>query len=513
MSHLIKITSLLCIPFISWASSEVSLEKKSALTIELAPEAAIVIDGQFLTINQAIQKALELNPDIFVEKYNIMMTDTSNEKFDSQYSPILNLGLSRSMNEYPQLLYSMNGKKVESTKIETSLAKHFSSGTTVAAGISHSDVTFDPGTTPRKFDITNPVVFLSVEQELLKNAFGYGERRQRALIKNASDAQKEARTFSMSMITLGIVADYWRLAIVSNHLDNSKLMLQETSNVKKITSRKVSMGLSEKFEINYWNSLEALSTTKLLQARQDFKDASRKFLRDINSDINIGVNEKVILTDKYPQINVSDAIETALQKRHDYKNVKRELEIAKNEAEIARNASLPSLKGFLTASSMDFNPESPSKAYSNVESYKYGAYSVGLNLSYPLNDLGNTADKRNANFKIKQAEKRIEATERLIRDDVTSKVEKIQTSYEVYQNAKNARREAEEFYKKMLTSFQNGRFNASSVRDAIDAMINAREAELQSLVGYNVALLEFAISKNELFETFKIDLEKFINHS
>lgn len=486
-------------------------ENQEAFKVELSNEPAIVIEGQYLTLGTAIKKALDLNPDIYIEKYNVIMSDTAKMKFDSIYSPIANLGVSKSTSEYPELLYPLKGKKVDSTTVETSIAKHFSSGTTIAAGISHSAIELDPGTTPRTFDITSPVAFVSLEQELLKNAFGFTEKRQGKILDNATKMQKEGRVFSMSLIALSIVVDYWRLAVVNNHLDNSTLMLDETNKVRKITSKKVNGGLSEKFEINYWNSLSAISTTKVLQAQQDYNNALRKFLRDINSNNQTQVIGKVVLSNKLPTINADAAIKIAMEKRSDYKNAKRELENAQLEAELYKNNTLPSLKGSLAASSMDYNYESSSKAYDNLKNRQYPSYSIGLSLSFPLDDTGNKADLRNANIKVKQIEKRLEATEKIVRDDVTSKIENIKTSYEVYQNAKTASIEAEEFYKKMLTHFENGRFNASSVRDAIDAMINAREAALQTLVMYNVSLLEFSVSKNELFESFQIDIEDYLS--
>lgn len=459
-----------------------SAMKKEELSVEYAQEAAVIIDGQYLTLRDGIKKALELNPDIYIEKYNALMSDTEKSKFDGQYSPILNMNLTRSSNEYPELLYSQKGKKVDSTTLEASVAKHFSSGTTLVAGFSHSAIDLDPGTVARTYDITSPVAFVSLEQELFKNAFGFGERRQAKILNNVTQTQKEARIFSISLLTLNIVADYWRLAIASNHLDNAELLLNETSSVKKITAHKMGMGLSEKFEINYWNSLEAVSTTKLLQAKQDYNDSLKKFSRDINSDKVTGTRQKVILSEKYMEIDSEEAIKIALEKRFDYRSAKNELENAKMSSEAAQNGTLPSIKAVISASSMDYNSESSSKAYSNLGSRKYPSYSAGINLSYPLDNTSAKTDERNAHMRIKQAEKRLEATERFVRDDVLTKIENIKTSYEIYKNAKRASLEAEEFYKKMLSSFQNGRFSASSVRDAIDAMVSAREGALQTLI-------------------------------
>jgi len=62
----------------------------------------------------------------------------------------------------------------------------------------------------------------------------------------------------------------------------------------------------------------------------------------------------------------------------------------------------------------------------------------------------------------------------------------------------------------MLINLRRGRFTAAVVRNSLDALINSREAELQLLVLFNASLLEFEVAKNDLFETYKIDVEKYI---
>jgi hypothetical protein len=53
-------------------------------------------------------------------------------------------------------------------------------------------------------------------------------------------------------------------------------------------------------------------------------------------------------------------------------------------------------------------------------------------------------------------------------------------------------------------------FTAANVRDALDSLVNSKEQELRLLVAYNASLLEFEVSKNQLFETYGIDVEKYI---
>lgn len=485
-------------------------EKEPRIGVKISKEASILIDGKLITLSGAIQKAIELNPDIYITKYDAAMSDTQQMKFDAKYSPVLNAQAGISSYKYPELLYNTNGKQNDSVKGSVSLVKQFSTGTTVAAGFSHTSSDLDTGKGIAYNDIAGPSVFASIEQELLKNAFGYGDRRQKKILKNITESQKEARLYSMSLIALVVITDYWNIVIARDHLDNAKLMLAETKKVRKIVSDKVNIGLSEKFEINYWNSLVASSKASVSQAEQNYRNQMRKFLRDINSDKSITMQEKVFLSDILPSINTDEAIKKAMTKRVDYTNAQRDLENAKLNKEMYENNGLPSVKGSLNVSSMDYNYESSDAAYSNVKSGKFRSYDAKISMTYPLDDTDQKAETRNAGWIVEQSKKKLEATGRLVKDDVITKIENINTNYSLYKNAKEARKEAELYYYTMLTNMRRGRFAASTVRDAINALISCREAELQILVVYNASLLEFEVAKNELFETYNIDINKYL---
>jgi outer membrane protein TolC len=482
---------------------------ESNITVEISDESAVIIDGQRYTLAEIIEKSIELNPDINIVRYNAAMSDTDRMKFDSKYSLYLNAEAGVSSAKYPEFLYSENGKQNDSVSVSTSVARSFSTGTTVAAGIGRTKTKLDSGM-GQEYDITNPAVFASIEQELLKNAFGYNDRKQVKILDNAAKMQRDAYIYSISLVTFGVIVDYWKVVIAQNRLDNSRMMLAETKRVRRIVSEKVNIGLSEKFEINYWNSLVASSNASVKQAEQNYRNAMRQLLRDINMDRKITMQEKVVLSDKLPVINHEEALKRAFAKRADYLNAERALENAKLSIRINENNALPSLKGSVSVSSMDYNTDSAGDAYSNTKEMKYPAYEAKISMTYPLDDTGLKADERNAAWGVEQSKQNLEKARRYVRDDVTTRIENIGTNHQLYTEAKEARKQAELYYRSMVSNLKMGRFAASSVRDALDALVSCKEMELQLLVAYNASLIEFEVSKNELFETYGIDINKYI---
>ena len=478
--------------------------------VEISDEVAVVIDGKKITLSEAITRAIERNPDIYVSKYEAAMADTDSMKANARYSPLLNAeaGISSTIN--PELYYSLYGRKNDAVNASVSLAKGFSTGTTVVAGTGYTSSKLDTGYPGVVYDVSSPVVFASIQQEFLKNAFGCNDRNLDKILKNATQMKREAYIYSMSMIAFKVMIEYWNVIIAQNHLDNSRIMLAETKKVRSISAEKVNLGLSEKFEINYWNSLVASANANVTQAEQNYRKILRQFYRDINVDAIISMQEKVVLTDKLPVINSEEAMKRAFEKRVDYLNAVRMLENARLSLRMNQNNALPSLKGIVSASSMDLNTDSPSDAYSNVAGMKYHKYEAKLSMSYPLDDTNQKADERNAGWMVEQSKQKLETTRREVKDDVTTKIENITANYQLYSEAKEARKQAELYYNNILLNMRRGRFAASSVRDAMDGLVKTREMELQLLVLYNASLIEFEVSKNDLFETYKIDVNKYI---
>ena len=111
---------------------------------------------------------------------------------------------------------------------------------------------------------------------------------------------------------------------------------------------------------------------------------------------------------------------------------------------------------------------------------------------------------------IKNDKKKIVKRSREVEEDIDSKIENLQTAYDVYLRMKKVREESETYYKNFLQSLKRGRFTSAAVKNALDALIQSREAELGTLIRYNISQLQLNIAKNDLFETYNIDIEKYI---
>ena len=150
------------------------------------------------------------------------------------------------------------------------------------------------------------------------------------------------------------------------------------------------------------------------------------------------MQEKAILQNRLPEINSEEAIKTAFMKRADYLNAVRNLENAKLQLDIDGNNALPSLKGSVKVSSMDLN-QSTGDSITNTSTGKYPSYEARLTMSYPIEDSDQKVSERNSRWKVEQAKFQLDKSSRVVKDDISSKIEKINTNHKLYEKSKRGK--------------------------------------------------------------------------
>lgn len=487
--------------------------------VQLADEAAVIIGGVKITLGDAIKQAIKQNYDILGGSYDVAMADTYYQQFQKKYSIFLNAEGGYKYAKYPDALALFEGKKTHTLDMQVALTKIFSSGTMVTAGVKHdysnkTQLEFPAGS-PITSDMfgpseTNmPVFFLSIQQELLKNFFGKNDRDLQKQLKNATIMQKEQIIAMLSMVVVGVIADYWNVAVNKVKVDNAELNLKETRRVRNIMVRNVRLGLADSFNTNYYNMLVSGAEASLVQAKQEYRNALRKFLTTVNMSDTVDVAGTVILTNTLPAVNEAAALKSAYEKRADFRSAKLALENARMDLSIKKNEGLPSLTAEVNANTMGYN-QNFGTSYGDAGKFSYPGIEARLKLSYPLDDREAKINERNARFKLKQAKISLNKTRRTVRDEMKTSMETIQTSHTLYTKAHNARVQAEAFYYKMLKNLRRGRLDSATVKNGLDAMTQTRQNELQALIYFNLSLLQFEVAKNELWEKYNINVDDYI---
>ena len=477
--------------------------------------ATITIAGQVITLERAIDLVLRNNLTLKSAKYNVIMSDSDFERFNGKFAPSLNLeGGYANQKSPPTGMSAFTGDRQYQYDATASISKLFSSGTTISAGV--KEVFFDandPGIPAFGIDkepaYHKPSLFVSLQQELLRNAFGRGDRLQKEMLNSAAQMQRAAIINELSGLVVSTLVDYWTITVQKSAVENARLELEAARQVRGILAQNARFGLGELYDLNQYNALVASSEARLEAATQRHREAVRKLVRTMNMPVDTKVEGVTDLVDALPALDEDAAVKTAFEKRVDYRNARLMLENADRELGYHKNNALPSLVLSMGLNTLG-QDENYSPAMRDTASAKYPSWEARAKFTYPLDDRELKVNLRNAELRRRQASIDLDRTRLEVRDEVLNSLEQVRLLHATLGKARTARAESELYYQRLLARFRQGKVTAVNIKLALDTLTQARQGELEALVQYNVALLQFDLARNEIFDRYNVDVEKYI---
>ncbi len=480
----------------------------------------VIADGRGemdLTIERVIELVLARNLSVGSAKHDIAMSDTGLQFLRSKYAPQLSIEGGYARQKLPRSgLTELTGDRTYQWEASAMIAKAFSTGTKVAAGF--RSVYYDAN--DQKLELMGetlinssppyymPRAFMSLQQDLLKNAFGVNDRIQEKIQENAVEMQKRAIVDAISGLVAGALMGYWEAAVGKSVVENARFELQSTRAVRSIIDKNVRFGLMDVYGLHQFDAIVAAAEAKLEIATQSYAAAVRDLLRMLKLPPETRIRIVSGLSENPPSMDLPAALNSAYAKRTDYRNALLEMENADMAVKMYENSDMPSLSVDVNLE-MRGQDENCSPAVRDVSRGEYPSWSVYLRASHPLGDTGQAANLRNAALRVKQTKLGEERLRIDIRDEVSNRMEIVKLRHVVLGRSKAARSASELYYRRVLEKFGRGKVSSLDMKSAIDAMAQSRQQELESLVAYNVSLLQLDLSKNELFERYNVDVKTF----
>ncbi len=479
--------------------------------------------NQSLKLEEVVKLALYKSNKVKLQKLELQKADTELLKEESKYAPILDFkyqGYEKIDKLLPQSIFQ--GTKINQDTYSIGVQKLFESGTFFR--IEGSDTRFDSNAGENALSATNPIlqqlrqpplhtgaVKIIFQQDLLKNAFGYSQKRLKEIARKKTLIQKEQLEYQLSGLIVLTLIDYWNLAIAEQEVKAARSLLRNVNNIRNITFQKLNLGLAEPFEINQWNALISQAEISLNIAELNKETKRRELLRTLNlkEDINITGSTELIKT-LPDDIEPKKDLEYALENRQDYKAIQHSYEIAKMAKDLANNNLLPTMRIGGQYSTRDFG-RYPYSAWDQVSSLKYPEKAIQFSIEYPLWDEGAKVDARNAEIALKQLEIQKKETERQIKDEIEIGYKQVLTAFDSLKKAENAYNQTYNFYLGLLTGYQRGRFNVTAIKNALDALVQAEKGYNQALINYNIILVRYDLLRNKIFEKYKINVNEILN--
>jgi len=479
-----------------------------------------------LKLDEAINRALENNPNILRKKLDLAKADTDEQKNQGRYAWRAVADASIDQQKLP---FNQNniftGTKQQTNTYNAGIEKLFSTGTYFKVNVNtkrfDSNAFEDQFRTPAGFGglgigpLYTSSINLTIAQDLLKNAFGYKERKTEQILENNTLILKDQLEQELSQLIVESLVDYWDYSVKDNSVETYEQLLENTKNIRNLTIRKRSLGLSEGFEVNQWNALYAQAESQLQKAIVDRDEAQRKLVRTLALDPNTKFNEITPLVDTLPsKVNYDTDLAYAYKHRADFRNMARKKENSELGLKIAKSDALPTLKVSGTLGYQGQNLISTGENFSDknngITSQKYPVRQGAVDFSYPLNDKGVQAGIRDAEITKRQALLEEGDLVKAVADDVKTRIDLLKSSYKIYENARVTEEESKKYYNGVVRSFQQGRFNAVAVKNALDSLVQDQLSLIRAKVDYNINLHRYYVAKNSLFEEYKIDKEKLV---
>jgi len=234
-----------------------------------------------------------------------------------------------------------------------------------------------------------------------------------------------------------------------------------------------------------------------------------KMLINLSDEEEKGLREIVVLDKpklEEQQVDLDQALMLAMQKRTDLKISQIGLKNQELSLSYTKNQLLPSLSFTASYSSpgisgrqilydgnplngivIGYIPGGASEAFKDAFGFKYRNWSVRLNLSIPLSNMISRASYAQAELNMDQALLNMKNQEKQVVLEIRNAVRSLQTTYKQVQAYKVARELAEKKLQAEEDKLRVGQSTNYTVLQFQRDLTNARMAELQAIISYNLA--------------------------
>lgn len=459
-----------------------------------------------ITLSEAVKLAVTGNLDAAISRLNISVAEKELISAEAEFDPTSGASVSAGKSRTPSSSALASPPIVESDSMrgEISVSGKVSTGADYKAAITTSSAISNSD-----FQSLNPAYGASAQldmtQPLLKNA-----GTNVALWKiRATGIKREAVALSfkaaISDLVTNTVETYWNLAFNKENVKAQEEAYERAVDIVRRTEAQVKAGALPQIEITAAKASAASWEEKAIAARNAYENASDSLLKLLGSPGGELEWKGLILDpvdspqEERTQIDVEMAVQTAIANRPEVAAARKEVERNRTEFAYYDNQKLPELG--LSASvvlsgtrgdarqTVGFNGEPVTSplggnamdAASDMASFNYYDYAVGLKFSYPWGSRGAEARAALAGFAVQTAETRLKMAERDVVLEAREAGRSLANSLKRIEAARAARKLGEERLDGELKKFDVGATTLFATLEYQKDLAAQRASELSAL--------------------------------
>ncbi len=464
-----------------------------------------------LTLDDAIQIALEKNLDLQVAKLNPLIQDYNLVTARAAFRPTMTGTFQQNHQSQPStsvldgVTAAAISSQTQSYNIALNKRLQYYGGQMGLSFVSSRATTSSLNTTRNpnyqgsfRLNYTQPLLAnMSIDTQ--RNAL-----RTNVIQRQITDVALQG---TIENTKASVRTAYWALKQAIERIEIQRLSLDLAQQVVSDNKVKVEIGTMAPIDQTTAEVQEAQSEQALLNAQVQWTQAELALKRLLASGSDDPLYRSTIDPTSTPTFELQDvdipgAIQTALAQRTDIVQARQNLQVTDLNLDVTRNQIKPQLdltgsyqlagsggpqisKGVIISDGSYFG------ALSNIVGFDIPTWTVGLNFNYPIGMAAARASLARSEIQRNQSLENIKVTELQIATDVTNAGQAVGNSYLQLKAAQKSREAAEKNAAAEQIRFDVGMSNPYNVATALNNLTNARLAELQAIVTYINAVSEF----------------------
>ena len=477
-----------------------------------------------LTLDDAVQRALERNLDIAVQRINPLVQDMQVATANAAFLPFASSGMSVNQRTSPNRSLFDGGGLRGANIINEQGVYDLGVNQRMKWGGGRYDVTWNSSRfeTTSIFTTFNPSfganMTLNYTQPLLRG-FRTDPQRTELVVqrinRDISDVDLEA-TIVNTLADVRLA--YWELVYARAAVDVQQQALALAEQLVRDNRARVEIGTLAPIDVVQAQSEAARRRQDVAQAIQALRTNELALKQLIVGGTSDELWDAEIRPTDEPQIDappidLDEAIRGALDRRTDISRVRQQLDINDATVDNLRNSTLPALDVVgsyqltgqggprLVPAGSSFEaifggaggviPGGYGDAIDNIVDADYPFWSVQLQMTYPLGQSADKAAYERARLQRQQNEAQLRRIELRIATEVTNAAIQIETIQERIQAAIAARELAEEQLRAEESKFEVGLSTNFLVLQMQRELAFAQDVELRAIFDYQRALIEF----------------------
>jgi HAE1 family hydrophobic/amphiphilic exporter-1 len=500
-----------------------SLRLEAKIPRELPEPALTPAAGRLqLTLDQAIEIALERNLDLVVERF---------DREDAELSVFGNLAIYDLRLSGTATLSDEENATFSTIEASTREAQSLNLGldrTIFTGGVASLD--FTNSRTESTLNLVNPSFrsdfTLSFLQPLLRNRGREVTERNLRVARLGSRISREELERQTAQTLLDVETAYWALIDAREQLLVAREALDLARQLHERNKVEVDVGTRAPLELVQSEATIALREEEIIAAETTLGNAEDELRRLLHLppalwDLPIEPTTEAETTTL--TIELQQALETAVRERPELEAQRLALEQARVEHHFQHNQKKPQLNfNFVYALSGAAgrgslrNPDDPDNplllddgltdAIEQVQGLDFPSYTAQLIFAYPLQNRAARANAASAEVAVDRAQTQLTSLEQNVLTEVRSAVRGVNSAAQQITSARVSRQLQEKNLEAEQKRYENGMSTSFQVSEIQEDLTQAKSREVSALTNYRIALARYYQAIGRLLDESGVEL-------